>query len=65
MNQTTTGQGLNQKRGEEAESEAEIEERNIGTLKTDNHLEGSRPHSDIHLYESPEQLHAKESTMNK
>lgn len=56
MNQTTTGQGLNQKRGEEAESEAEIEERNIGTLKMDNHLEGSRPHSDIHQYESPEQL---------
>lgn len=56
MSQTTTGQGLNQKRGEEAESEAETEERNIGTLTTDSHLEGSRPHPDIHLYEAPEQL---------
>lgn len=64
MNRTTIGQSLNQKRGEEAESEAEIEERNIGTLKTDNPLEGSRPQSDIHQYESPEKL-AKESTMHK
>lgn len=56
MNQTITGQGLSQKKGEEAESEAEIEERNIGILKTDNHLERSLPHSDIHRYGSPEQL---------
>lgn len=56
MNQMTTGQGLNQKRGEEAEREAEIEERSIGTLKTDSHLEGSRPHLDIHRFESPGQL---------
>lgn len=65
MNQTTTGQGLNQKRGDEAESEGEIEERNIGTLKTDNHLEGSWLHSDIHRYESPEQPQDKESTTDK
>lgn len=49
MNQTTTGQDLSQKRGGEAESEAEIEERNIGILKTDNHLEQCL-HSDIHRY---------------
>lgn len=35
-------------RGGEVESGAETDERNVGTLKTDDHLEDSQPHLFIH-----------------
>lgn len=42
MKQTCTVQGSSQMTGEEAESEAETDERNVGTLRTDDPLAGSR-----------------------
>ena len=50
MKWTPTVQRLSQMRGGESEREAETDERNVGTLRTDGRLEDSRSHPLIHRY---------------
>lgn len=55
-NSTPPGGGLTRKRGGGAGSEAETDGRSIGRLKTDSHLEESRPHPDTRRYGQPLRL---------
>lgn len=50
-------------RGGEAEREAETDERNVGTLRTDDLLEDSQPHLFIRRYEQKPQT--VKSMLNK
>lgn len=43
---------MSQTRGGEAEREAETDERNVGTLRTGDHLEGSQLHLFAHRYDA-------------